>query len=322
MRYSPLRFSGEVVMNSEKTSPRYPWVALVLSFLASGVGHIYCGRIARGFVLYSTRLLLPLLCVIAAFARPSYGVFFGLLLLPAAATLLIFFYSAMDAYVIAQRAAPDYELKRYNTARLYWFLVTGQMAFLIALTWVGRECLFEGFYIPTRSMCPNILAGDRILVNKRLLRDGYPQRGDVVVFRTSPPLPPRNWVQRVIGVAGDQIWIKGHDIVVNGHKLERARAPTENISQQQRQVEGDIYYESHAGRRYRVLLADDANISDIDEINITVPDASIFVMGDNRDGSRDSRHIGSIQVDSVIGSVDYVYYPAETWSRIGWFRDR
>ncbi len=308
-------------MASEKTSPRFPWVALVLSFLASGVGHIYCGRIARGFVLYSTRFLLPLLCVIAAFVRPSNGVFFGLILLPAAATLLIFFYSAIDAYIIAKQAALDYEMKQYNKARLYWILVAGQLTFLIALTWVGRECVYEGFYIPTRSMCPNILAGDRILANKRTLRDGYPQRGDVVVFRSSALQPPRNWVQRVIGVAGDQILIKGHDIEVNGQKLKQERAPTENIYQQQSQVEDDIYYEFNSGRRYQVLLADYASESDIDEINITVPGASIFVMGDNRDLSRDSRHIGSIQVDDVIGYVDYIYYPAEKWSRIGWFCD-
>jgi signal peptidase I len=308
-------------MASEKSSPRFPWVALVLSFLASGVGHIYCGRISKGFVLYSTRFLLPLLCVMAAFVRPSNQVFFGLILLPAVATLVIFCYSAIDAFVIAKHTIQDYELKRYNKARLYWLLVVGQLAFLIAMTWVGRECVYEGFYIPTRSMCPNILAGDRILVNKRTLRDGYPQRGDVVVFRTSVPQPPRKWVQRVIGVAGDQILIKGHDIEVNGRTLERKRAPAENIAQHPRQVEGYIYYESHAGRRYRVLLAGQTSESNIDEVSITVPEASIFVMGDNRDGSKDSRLIGSIHVDDVLGYVDYIYYPAESWSRIGRFRD-
>lgn len=308
-------------MAFEKTSPRFPWVALVLSFLASGVGHIYCGRISKGFVLYSTRFLLPLLCVIASFVRPSNGVFFGFIMLPAAATLLIYFYSAINAFAIAKRSAPDYELKRYNKARLYWILVAGQLAFLIALIWVGREHVYEGFHIPTRSMCPNILAGDRILANKRALRETPPHRGDVVVFRTSAPQPPRKWVQRVIGVAGDQIVIKGHDIEVNGQKLEHERAPADENAQQQRQVEGEVFYESHAGRRYRVLLADDADKSNIDEINITVPHASIFVLGDNRDLSRDSRHIGSIQNADVLGRVDYIYYPAETWSRIGWFRD-
>ena len=308
-------------MDSEQTSPRFPWVALVLSFLASGVGHIYCGRVAKGLVLYSTRFFLPLLCIIAAFIPPSNGVFFGLIMLPAAATVLIFCYSAIDAFMIARQAAPDHELKQFNKAKLYWSLVAGQLAFLIALTWAGREFVYEGFYIPTSPMCPNILAGDRILVNKRSQHDGYPQRGDVVVFHSSPPQPPRNWVQRVIGVAGDQIVIKGHDIEVNGKKLEHERAPTETTSRQPGQVEGEVYYESHAGRRYRVLLGDDPSESDSEEINITVPDHSIFVLGDNRDHSRDSRHIGSIQIDDVIGSVDYIFYPAETWSRIGRFRD-
>jgi signal peptidase I len=309
-------------MASEQASVRFPWVALVLSFLASGVGHIYCGRIVRGLFLYSARFLLPLLCIIAAFVRPSNGVFLGLILLPAVATALIFFYSAIEAFAIARQTAPDYELKQFNRASFYAVLVAGQLAFLTALTWGGREYVYEAFIIPTRSMSPNFLSGDRILVNKRPLRDSSPQRGDVVVFRTSPPQPPRNWIQRVIGVAGDQIVIKGRDIEVNGKKLERERAPTESIARIRKQVEGQVHYESHADRRYRVLFGNDPlDESDIDEINVTVPDRSIFVLGDNRDRSRDSRHIGSILVDDVIGYVDYIYYPAETWSRFGRYRD-
>ena len=309
-------------MASEQASIRFPWMALVLSFLASGVGHIYCGRILRGLFLYSARFFLPLLCIIAAFVRPSNGVFVGLILLPAAATVLIFFHSAIEAFAIARQTTPDYELKQFNRASLYGVLVAGQLAFLIALTWGGREYVYEAFIIPTRSMSPNFLSGDRILVNKRPLRDSLPQRGDVVVFRTSPPEPPRHWIQRVIGVAGDQIVIKGRDIEVNGKKLERKQAPTESIARIRNQVEGHVQYESHAGRRYRVLFNNDPfDESEIDEINVTVPDRCIFVLGDNRDRSRDSRHIGSIQVDDVIGYVDYIYYPAETWSRIGQYRD-
>ena len=92
---------------SEQTFVRLPWVALTLSFLSSGVGHIYCGRIAKGLFLYSARFLLPLLCIIAAFAQPSNGIFLGLILVPAAATVILFLFSPIDAYPIAKRVAPD-----------------------------------------------------------------------------------------------------------------------------------------------------------------------------------------------------------------------
>jgi len=309
-------------MASDQSSVRFPWVALALSFLSSGVGHIYCGRIVKGLFLYAARFLLPLLCIIAAFAQPSNGVFLGLILVPAAATVIIYLYSPIDAYAIAKRAGPDYKLKEYNRASLYWLLVAMQLAYPVALIWGSHEYVYEPFLIPTRNMSPNLLAGDRLLVNKRRFRDGFPERGDVVVFRTPPSEVGRIWIERVIGVAGDRIVIKGREIEVNGKKLERERVPRESIAQIRKQVEGYVYYESHAGRRYRVLFADDSfDGSAMDEINVTVPDRSVFVLGDNRDRSRDSRNIGSIHVGDVIGYVDYIYFPAETWSRFGVYRD-
>ncbi|MBT6158041.1 MAG: signal peptidase I [Planctomycetaceae bacterium] len=266
--------------------------------------------------------MLPLLCIIAAFAQPTNGVLLGLILVPGAATVIIYLYSPIDAYAIAKRAGPDYKLKEYNRASLYWLLVAMQLAYPVALTWVAREYVYEPFLIPTRSMSPNFLAGDRILVNKRPFRNGFPERGDVVVFRTPASEVGRTWIKRVIGVAGDRIVIKGREITVNGKKLERERVPTESIAQIRKQVKGYVYHESHAGRRYRVLFADDSiDGSAVDEINVTVPDRSVFVMGDNRDRSRDSQHIGPIHVGDVIGYVDYMYFPAETWSRFGVYRD-
>jgi signal peptidase I len=309
-------------MASDQTSVRFPWVALALSFLSSGVGHIYCGRIVKGLFLYAARFLLPLLCIIAAFAQPSNGVFLSLILVPAAATVIIYLYAPIDAYAIAKRAGPDYKLKEYNRASLYWLLVVMQLAYPVALMWGSHQYVYEAFLIPVRSMSPNFLAGDRILVNKRPFRDAFPERGDVVAFRTPPSETGHTWIDRVIGVAGDRIVIKGREIEVNGKKLERERVPMESIAQIRKQVEGYVYYESHGGRRYRVLFADDSfDGSAMDEIDVTVPDRSVFVIGDNRDRSRDSRHIGSIHVGDVIGYVDYMYFPAETWSRFGVVRD-
>jgi signal peptidase I len=309
-------------MASAQASVRFPWVALALSFLSSGVGHIYCGRIVKGLFLYSARFLLPMLSIIAAFAQRSNAVLLGLILLPAAATVIIYLYSPIDAYFIARRTGRDYKLKEYNRTSLYWMLVVMQLAYPVALTWGVREYVYEAFLVPVRSMSPNFLAGDRILVNKRPFREGFPERGDVIVFRTPPSEVGRTWIKRVIGVAGDRIVIKGREIEVNGKKLERERVPRESVAQIREQVDGSIYCESHAGRRYQVLLSDNhLGGSAVDEINVTVPDRSVFVLGDNRDRSRDSRHIGSIHVGDVIGYVDYIYFPVETWSRFGVYRD-
>lgn len=179
----------------------------------------------KGLFLYSARFLLPLLCVVAAFVQPSNGVFIFLLLVPAAATVFIYLYSPLDAYAIAKRAGPDYQLKEYNRSSLYWLLIAMQLAYPVALTWGTREYVYEPFLIPTRSMSPNVLAGDRVLVNKQSLRNDYPERGDVIAFRAPASETASIWVKRVLGVAGDRILIRGREIEVNGKKLERERVP-------------------------------------------------------------------------------------------------
>ena len=314
-------------MASDHTSVRFPWAALALSFLSSGVGHIYCGRIVKGLFLYSARFLLPLLCIIAAFVEPSNAVFVGMILVPGVVIVVVYLYSSIDAYAIARRTDPDYKLKEYNRSSVYWLLIAMQLAYPVALTLVIREYVYEPFFIPERSMSPNFLVGDRILVNKRPFRNSFPERGDVVVFRTPASEPGRTWIKRAIGVAGDQIVINGAEIEVNGRKLERERVPTESLTEIRQQVDDSVYDESHAGRRYQVIVGDDSldesggDKPDSDEFRVTVPERSVFVMGDNREVSRDSRSIGSVHVSDVIGHVDYRYFPAETWSRFGVCQD-
>lgn len=309
-------------MASIQTSIRHPWIALALSFLSSGVGHIYCGRIVTGLFLYSARFLLPLLCIVAAFVQPSMGVFLCLLLVPAVATASIYLCAPIHAYVIAKRIGPDFQLKDYNRASVYCLLIAMQLTYPVALTWATREYVYEAFLIPTRSMSPNLLTGDRILVNKRPFRSHFPERGDVIVFRTPESEAGQNWVKRVIGIAGDRIVIRSREIEVNGKLLQRDRVPKESLADIRNQVDGDVFHESNAGLRYRVLYSDDSIDESLDEdFEITVPDRSLFVLGDDRNRSKDSRHIGPIHIGDVIGYVDYLYLPAETWSRSGVFRD-
>src|SRR5688572_1287546 len=87
----------EINMASDMTSRRVPWVALALSFLSAGVGHLYCGRIVKGLPLYFAWVLVPLGCLIAAARPPSATGLALLLLLPAVAVLCVYVYAAIDA---------------------------------------------------------------------------------------------------------------------------------------------------------------------------------------------------------------------------------
>src|SRR5215510_81584 len=101
-------------MASDIISRRVPWVALALSLLSAGVGHLYCGRIAKGLPLYFAWLLLPICITIAALLPPSPTRFMVLVLLPVIIVLTVYLYAAIDAWRLASRIGVDYALRDYN----------------------------------------------------------------------------------------------------------------------------------------------------------------------------------------------------------------
>jgi signal peptidase I len=301
---------------------RLPWVALALSFLSMGVGHIYCGRVARGLTLYVAWFAVPVLGLLAAVLPVSAVTLAACILAPPIAILAIYLYAAVDAYRTAKRTGSDYKLQDYNRARIYWMLILVQLACPVALTAGARELVFEAFYIPARSMTPSILYGDRVLVNKLIARDRFPERGDLVVFK------PRSedgvaFIKRVVALAGDTIVIDGEGVEINGARLQRDRIPPEALRAIGDQLAGDVYYEFNAGRRYKVAYGDSGGDGNPrrDRQEFKVPDDSVFVLGDNRDQSRDSRQLGAIHVGDIVGYVQYVYLPVESWTRFGPCRD-
>jgi len=159
-------------MASVITSRRVPWVALALSFLSAGVGHLYCGRIVKGLPLYFAWLLVPLGITIAALLPPSPTSFVLLVLLPVVIVFSVYLYAAMDAWRLAYQIGPGYSLRDYNRARIYWLLIVVQLVYAIGLIAGVRGFVYEAFVIPSSSMSPTILPGDRILARKLLMREG------------------------------------------------------------------------------------------------------------------------------------------------------
>ena len=194
---------------------------------------------------------------------------------------------------------------------LKWNL--GLWAFWIFIALLIRIFLFQPFHIPSRSMVPTLLVGDHLFVSKYAY--GYsryafpfqsgavsgrvfaktPKRGDVVVFR-----PPQNdsqdYIKRVIGLPGDEVQMRQGELYINRKKVRRT---------QKSLYEWREYLPS--GKAH--LLLDQIPYSQSDDTRaFIVPEHHIFVMGDNRDNSSDSRFIGSIPMNNLIGRAEMIYF--------------
>ncbi len=133
------------------------------------------------------------------------------------------------------------------------------------------------------SMEPSFHSGEYILTSKITYRLRSPQRGDVIVFK-SPGNPDIEYIKRIIALPGDTVVIQNNQVFVNNHQLQEGYiAALTNL------WDGGFAKE---------------------DVPIVVPQGEIFVMGDNRPRSSDSREFGPVPMDSIIGQVFYRYFPA------------
>ena len=187
-----------------------------------------------------------------------------------------------------------------------------------------RSFVFEPFRIPSGSMEPTLLQGDFIFVKKysyglrlpvtetKIIETGEPKRGDVVVFR-KPSDPSINYIKRIVGLPGDEIVYSNHRITVNGRTV-----PLEPPVRAGADVPS-IHYEQLDDRRHQIkVLTPHARGED----TYIVPEGHYFVMGDNRDNSQDSRVIGYIAEEYLVGEAVRVWLHMDglswpDWGRVG-----
>lgn len=180
--------------------------------------------------------------------------------------------------------------------------------FLIVL--ILRAFLVEPFRIPSGSMIPTLLVGDFILVNKfgygirlpvinrKIIEIGDPARGDVVVFRY-PEDPSTPFIKRVVGLPGDQISYKQKRLWVNGEQVPYDDAGTYvGVKSAVMHTGAEKLVEHLDGKPHDLLITPRAYSFDWEG---TVPPNSYFVLGDNRDNSRDSRFWGFVPNENLIG---------------------
>ena len=307
-------------VTTSRKSKRRPWLAIMLSLIVPGLGHIYCGKIVRGLGLaFLFGLFGSTIWAAIVYLSPLQAVFFSILLLAYFAIWLI---PAIDSYLIAKHTKSDYELKDYNRLLVYilWAVISTESTTIGALHF--REKFLEAFRVPVASNYPTIVPNDRFLANKLAYKDRDPQRGDLIVF-INPEDRRINYIKRIVAIAGDTVETKNSELYINDRKLQRRQLPDFNLDRIRVEIHGEllkgnVYEEINGNAKYNIFLAQPPhNNTSADAAKITVPKYQCFVLGDNRNLSHDSRHFGPIPLATIIGRADFLYCPAQDWSRFG-----
>jgi len=166
------------------------------------------------------------------------------------------------------------------------------------LVFVIRWLLISPFIVDGESMEPNFQNRERIIVNKVLYDIRQPKPGEVIVFHV--PDEQRDFIKRVIAVGGDTVKVQGDTVYVNGKPID------------QPYLKEAIDQAHAAGHNYNNVDFPNEQFPDG-----KVPDGELFVMGDNRPNSKDSRMIGYVPLDRVVGRAELIFWPFHDIKYIG-----
>jgi signal peptidase I len=292
-------------------NPRKPAFALVMSLVLPGWGQLYNGEMNKAIWLFLAFAVLsaPALALIALYV-PN-GWMMPSLLLGLAATLAIWLYGMVDAWRSARRRQ-DYVAAPWQVSGAYAlvFIVCNVLVLPLLIGYV-RAHQVESFRIPSGSMLPGIEPGDFIFADKRYNCPGCKQgvrRGDIAIF-VYPNDRTLNYIKRIIGLPGDRIQIKGSELRVNDKLLTLQQSPG---------ADGTLVTEGDGDRHWHALWATNAAV----QADVTVPAGHVFVLGDNRSTSTDSRQFGTVPLQDVVGLARQIWFSyagagAVRWGRLG-----
>jgi signal peptidase I len=219
---------------------------------------------------------------------------------------------------------------------------------VILAVFLIRSFVVEPFKIPSGSMLPTLRIGDFIVVNKfaygirlpiigtKVIDVGQPKRGDVMVFRY-PKDPTLDYIKRTIGLPGDVVEYKDKKLIINGKPIVMTRAGEfDYASSGLNYIAGQTWHEQLGEHNHIAMLQPDMppvilyqvsgdfpyrdNCSYNDHgFKCKVPEGYYFMMGDNRDGSNDSRYWGFVPDANIVGKAFMIWWNFGELGRIGHF---
>jgi len=274
--------------NLKKTRPV---IALLLSIVTPGLGQVYNGKLKRGIVYF---LLVEFLSVLVYVFSGLRFKFYGLMLYYASGLSFLgfFLFILLDALFGINKLRVTI-LKPYH--KWYFYVAISGVTFVMnefVLTAILPDIkAFKSYRIPSSAMRPTLLVGDRLIVDRKIYKEVKPKRGDLITFEF-PKDPSKDFIKRVIGLEGEKVEIISNKIYINDELIDDPWG----------------YYESSGQTKY---LRELENFGPV-----VVPEHSLFVLGDNRHNSMDSRFFGFVHFSKVKGKALYIYW-AKDKSRIG-----
>ncbi len=236
------------------------------------------------------------------------------------------------------------EAKRKVLEQPWWLDWTAGLFPVIIAVFLLRSFLFEPFKIPSGSMIPTLLVGDLILVNKfhygvrlpvinkKIIANHDPQRGDVMVFRY-PSDTSVDYIKRVVGVPGDRVAYLNKRLTINGQPVPMQSLPEyydsglmsyfQQFSEQLGTTEHRILNNKNSSPGYWIgvesfAFKENCHYS-LEGVECVVPPGHYFMMGDNRDNSQDSRYWGFVPDENIVGKAFFIWMNFSDIKRIGSF---
>jgi signal peptidase I len=281
------------------------WLAALLNLVAPGLGQLYNGQPVKGFVIPGTILALSLASAFAVHTSFAWVRYLSTVVSVAA---------ILDA-ALAARRQKDYVLRAYNRPASYIGFVVLWGALSFAASALSHRFIAQPAKIPSRAMEPTLRPGDVVLVKKFNIDL---KRGDIVTF-VMPPAGRVNAsesekgkviLKRIVALPGETVQIVNKRLSVNGQWVDEPFAIYEDkmIYKADPQLRGDTYqtrWESgDFARLQRSQVGDNFG-------PVKLHPNAYFVLGDNRDGSFDSRFFGPVPATAVTGKVSLIVSPKD-----------
>jgi signal peptidase I len=276
------------------------WVSVILSIMEPGLSMVYCGRLWQGIIVEVLLIVVNfLLFVVLSFIHEFY-MFLILVFVVISLAIGLLVYNIMLTIETNSQKIP--RLKRtWGLIILIWVLSWSANA---GLSIFRHGYLFEAYNMPSTSMEDALLVGDILFATKNIDPDDI-HNGDLIVFKY--PGDPRqnysgkgtNWIKRVIATEGQTIKIVDKQVFVDGEPFDEPPTVKKDTARVVPYYKG--LYEWGPYKR--------------DNLPETlVPEGKLFVMGDNRDNSSDSRFWGYVDFEEVVGRPRFIHFSRDSGS--------